>query len=118
ADFTATSYGGSVAFMATPQLRIGLTVAGNVLKADSDAKRFDFVGSAATGFTRSDILANEVSTHDSQKAISASLGILYRINDMVSAGFDYERSPRFNTTVNLQTNPGYRNPGAGTNQPL
>jgi long-subunit fatty acid transport protein len=125
ADFTATTFGGSLAYMVMPKLRVGLTLASNVLKADSDQIRTDFVQGPAFATNRNDvvptaILANKTSIHDSQRAMSASIGLLYEFNDMLSAGFSYERSPRFNTTVSLDFNPGFRTPPntLGTNQPL
>jgi long-subunit fatty acid transport protein len=125
ADFTATSFGGSVAYAVMPSLKVGVTIAGNMLKADSDQIRTDFVQgptfrSNPNDVVPSAILANQTSIHDKQNAISATIGVLYTVNDMVSAGFTYDRSPRFNTSVNYQFNPGYRTPPGttGTNQPL
>jgi long-subunit fatty acid transport protein len=117
ADFTATAFGGSVAYMVTNQLRVGVTVAGNYFKADSMATRFDFLNDLST----TNIIANQTSIHDTQTAVSAAIGALYKVNDMVTLGFDYGRSPKFKTSENLQTNAGFRTtntPPFGTNQPL
>ncbi len=126
-DFTGTSFGGSIAFQATTALRVGLTVAGNRLQADSSATRnatiFGPTYRQGTGnrndLSTSNIIVNQTSIHDSQNAIAASVGVLYKVNDMLSAGFDYERSPRFTTSENLQVNPGYNsNLALATNQTL
>jgi long-chain fatty acid transport protein len=103
ADFTGTAFGGSVAYQVTEGLRIGLTVAGNRLGADSEATRNDF----RADLTASNIIVNQTSIHDTQNAVSATIGALYKVNEMVSLGFSYEKSPHFNTTENLQRNPGF-----------
>jgi long-chain fatty acid transport protein len=117
ADFTATAFGGSVAYMVTNALRVGVTVDGNYFQADSAATRTDFLNDLST----TNIIANQTSIRDTQTAVSAAIGVLYRANDMVSIGISYGKSPKFKTSENLQTNPGFRTtntPPFGTNQPL
>jgi long-chain fatty acid transport protein len=117
ADFTATAFGGSVAYMVTEAFRVGVTVAANSFKANSTATRFDFLGDLST----TNIIVNQTSINDTQTAVSASLGVLYRASDLLSVGFTYGKSPKFNTSENLQTNPGFRTLNTapfGTNQPL
>src|SRR5262245_53536440 len=118
ADFTATAFGGSVAYNVTSQLRIGGTISGNRLKADSIGTRNAIIFS--TPPSASPIVVNQTSINASEMAVSGSFGALYKINDMVSVGFDFTKGPKFNTSENLQVNPGY-NPNLasrGTNQPL
>lgn len=113
-DFAATAYGGSLAYMVTNRLRLGVTVAANQLEADSVLTRTDFTGTA----TATNIIANQVSINDSQMATSVTVGGMYRTtSDKVTVGFSYTKSPRFNTEENLKTNPGYRGSPA-SNLPL
>ena len=119
ADFTATAFGGSVAYNVTNQLRVGFTVSGNQLKADSVGTR-NAIATFNPTLTASSIVVNQTSISDSQMAVSGSFGALYKFNDMVSVGFDFTKGPKFNSSENLLTNPGY-NPNLasrGTNQPL
>jgi len=126
ADFTGTAFGGSVAYMVTNALRVGLTVAGNYFQGDSVATRTAFIrgpnfATNPVDFVSSGIIASQTSIHDTQTALSASVGALYRINDMVNVGFSFEKSPRFTTSETFQTNPGFRTLAQspfGTNQPL
>jgi long-subunit fatty acid transport protein len=113
ADFTGTAYGGSVAYMITDQLRVGATVAANVLKADSQAVRTTLTINSQGQIVSSGIVANQTSIHDSQTAVSVNGGALYRINEMINVGFNFERSPRFNSSETLEFNPS-----ATANQPL
>jgi long-subunit fatty acid transport protein len=103
ADFTGTAFGGSVAYMATEALRVGVTIAANRLEANSLATRNDF----RADLSPSNIVVNQTSINDTQTAISATVGALYRVNEMVSVGFSFEKSPRFKTSENLQRNPGF-----------
>jgi long-subunit fatty acid transport protein len=128
ADFTGTAYSVSAAYMVTNALRVGVTVSGNQVNADSLATRTDFIRgpnfNATTNpndFISSGIIANQTSIHESQTKASASVGVLYRVNDMVSLGFSAVKSPRFTMSENLQTNPGFRTTNTlpfGTNQTL
>src|SRR5262249_49695785 len=84
ADFTATAFGGSVAYNVTDQLRIGGTIAANQLKADSVGTRNAFiVGSTFPGnpnaLSTSNIVANQTSIHASEVAVSGSFGALYKV---------------------------------------
>jgi long-chain fatty acid transport protein len=120
ADFTGTAFGGSAAYRATNALSVGVTIAGNYFQGDSRATRFDFLGSG-NAVVASTIVANQTTIHDTRWAMSASVGALYRVNDMVAVGVDYAKSPRFDTSENLTVNPGFRTlnvPPFGTNQPL
>jgi len=126
ADFMATAFGGSVAYMVTDALRVGVTLAANYFQADSLATRTDFIrgpnfATNPIDFVSSGIVANQTSINDTQTALSASAGALYRVNDMVNIGFSFEKSPRFTTSETLQTNPGFRTLAQspfGTNQAL
>jgi long-subunit fatty acid transport protein len=114
-EFRALSFGGSIAFQVTRGLRLGTTIAGNSFKANSNATRYRF----RNDLSRSNIIVNQSSIDDTQNAISASIGALYKANDMVSLGFSYGKSPRFKTSENLMYNPGNaENLALATNQPL
>jgi hypothetical protein len=56
----------------------------------------------------SNIIANETSIHDTQNAMSASIGALYRVNAMVNLGFNDEKSPGFKTSEHLRVNAGFK----------
>jgi long-chain fatty acid transport protein len=129
ADFTATAFGGSVAYNVTNQLSVGVTIAGNQLNADSDATRYGIIfgptypAPGRTGnlndLSTSPLIANQTSIHDTQMAVSGEFGALFKPNDMVSVGFTYAKGPKFNSSENLQTNPGFNsNPALGSNRPL
>jgi len=128
ADFTATAFGGSVAYNVSSQLRVGATIAANQLKVDSDATRYGIIfGPTYRGGTgnlndlgTSPIIANQTSIHDTQVAVSGAFGALYKVNDMVSVGFDFTKGPKFTSSENLQTNPGFNNNvlAGASNQPL
>ena len=131
ADFTATAFGGSVAYNITSALRVGVTIAGNQLKADSVGTRSAIVfgrnypapgqaGGDLNDLAKSSIVANETSIHASQMAPSAEVGVLYKVNDMVGVGFNYAKGPKFTSEENLQFNPGYdpQNVAGSTNRPL
>jgi len=60
------------------------------------ATRTDFIrgpnfATNPVDFVSSGIIASQTSIHDTQTALSASVGALYRINDMVNVGFSFER---------------------------
>jgi long-subunit fatty acid transport protein len=112
ADFTGTSFGGSIAYQVTGALRVGATIAGSRLQATSVATRRGFIAGPTFPGNRFDIVGtniirNETSIDDTQIAISASVGALYKVNEVVSVGVDYAKSPRFKTTENLRDNPGF-----------
>ena len=117
ADFTATAFGGSVAVNVTNALRIGATVSASQLKADSVATRtgiifgatYPIVGTQGNfnDLRSSGIVANETSIHASEIAVSGSFGALYKINEMVNVGVTYAKGPKFNSSENLRTNPGF-----------
>jgi long-subunit fatty acid transport protein len=118
ADFAVTSFEGSVAFMVTNALRVGTTIGVARLEADTEATRGSIIfGPRFPGdpsdLQASPIIANRTSIHDSQMAMLAAVGVLYRINDVVNIGADFTK-PRFNTQENLQTNPGFPTTNAAT----
>src|SRR5262249_40123669 len=114
ADFNARSYGGSVAFAITPQLRVGATIGASHLDASSQATRSGVIFGTAfpsnpNAITKSPIIDNQTSISDNKTAASGTLGVLYKINDMVSAGFTFAKGPKFTSSENAQTNPGFNN---------
>jgi len=119
ADFTATAYGGSVAYNVTNELHVGGTIAANQLKATSVGTR-NAIATFGSNPTTSPIVVNQTSIDASEMAVSGSLGALYKVNDMVNVGFDFTKGPKFNSSENLLANPGYNPniPSRGTNQPL
>ena len=130
ADFTGDSYGGSVAYAVTPQSRVGGTISANRVDLQSLATRngitfgASYPGPNQTGGNLNDlrgnnIIANQTSISDTLTKVSGSLGVLFKVNDMVSAGFSYSKGPKYTSSENLQINPGYNsNPALATNQPL
>jgi long-chain fatty acid transport protein len=131
ADFTATAFGGSFAYNVTAALRVGVTVSGSQLKADSVATRSaiafgrDYPAPGQSGgnlndLAKSGIIVNETSIHASQIKPSAELGVLYKINDMISVGANFAKGPKFTSEENLRTNPGFdpRNLAGSSNRPL
>lgn len=104
-DFTANTYAGTVAYMVTDQLRVGVTVGASQFKADSDARRntirFGNYPADRTALFDTGTLVNQSAIHDSKTAASANVGALYRVNDMVQVGFDYTRAPKFTVQENL-----------------
>jgi long-subunit fatty acid transport protein len=113
ADFTGTAFGGSVAYMVNDNLRVGATVAANMVKAQSRAVRTTLTRNAQGEIVSSGIVANETSIDDNQTKLSVTAGVLFKINEMVSVGFNYERSPKYSFSETLQFNPS-----TTSNQPL
>jgi len=110
-DFTGNTYAGTVAYMVTNQLRVGVTVGANQFQADSDARRnlirFGTNYPAdRTALFDTGTLVNQSSIHDSKTAVSANVGVLYRINDMVQVGFDFTKAPKFVVQENLANSSG------------
>ena len=99
AAFTATEFAGSAAYMVTNALRVGATVGTARLEADAEATRASIIFLPAwpadkSALLASPIIANRTSIHETQMAITWSVGALYRPNDMISIGGDFSKSPR------------------------
>jgi hypothetical protein len=101
ANFAATAFGGSVAYMVTDTLRVGVTAAANRLEVDTVATRRNFAPSNA--------INSETSVQESQMAMSVIVGLLFRLpDDKITIGGSYVRSPRFTiqeTLVNSSLQP-------------
>jgi long-subunit fatty acid transport protein len=109
-DFNGTSFGGSAAFMLNKHLRVGATIAANVLDLGAVATRYRFNSSlASTG-----IVVNETTISGTHTALSATVGALVKASDNVSVGFSYNKAPRYTTLENLQFNPSTTSNGALT----
>jgi hypothetical protein len=105
ANFTATAFGGSVAYMVTNALRVGVTAAANRLETDTLATR---TGTGRPGFpTPANIIVQQTSVNGSQMAMSVTVGLLFRLpDDKITVGGSYTKSPKFTVQENLQSNPG------------
>jgi long-subunit fatty acid transport protein len=119
-DFVASSFGGTVAFRATPQLQLGLTVSAARLKADSRGTRFRTAFGSGfptdpNAISASTVITNETSIDDSSSGTSLTLGALYHAGDRLRIGVQYVKGPDFTVDENFQTNPGL---ASNVNQPL
>jgi long-chain fatty acid transport protein len=128
ADFNAMSYIGTVAYAVTDQLRLGFSVAGNHLKAQSRATRFgvlfgtNYPARDLNDLSESATITNETTIDQTDNSASWGVGALYRPNERVSIGLNYAKGPSFSVAENRQVNPGFVNtrPPAccGPNLPL
>jgi long-chain fatty acid transport protein len=127
-NFTATSYAGSIAFAATPQIRVGLTVSLDRLNATSTATRFQFTcgGQPCTaanavefqvGNPLAPLIENQTSINNTSSALSMVVGALWLPTDKVSVGIQFSKGSNLNVSESLQANPGAFNNGV-TNLPL
>jgi long-subunit fatty acid transport protein len=127
-DLKATSFSGSAAFSVTKELMVGVSVSANRLTAKTTGTRYDFnfgptysASRPNTDLQPTNIIVNQTSIDDSNVAPGFSFGAIYRANEMVSAGFNYTKSPKFTvgerflrnaatTTPNLVPNTGFADP--------
>ena len=58
--------------------------------------------------TESRIIVDQTSIDDTSSAFGASVGVLFRPNEVTWIGFNYTRSPSFSIGESLLRNPGYQ----------
>jgi len=114
-DLKAASFGGSVSYALTKELMVGATISANRLTATATGTRYDFNFGPQFLQTHLDLqplttVINQTTIDDSSVKPGASVGILFRPNEMVQAGFTYTRSPRFKVGERFLRNAGGTNP--------
>ena len=114
-DFRGSSLGASVAVNVNKMVKVGFTVARDMLDAKTRATRFEVA--------RPDIVLDEASIDSSSSGTSATVGVLFKPTDKISAGITYTKAPTFQLQELYQFNVGdcefFTCPGGvPSNQPL
>ncbi len=101
-DLKATSFGGSVAYQPMKELMVGVTVSANRLTATTVGTRFDFTTPQLQPLST---VINQTSIDDTSVKPSATIGVIFKPNEIVQAGFTYTRSPKFAVNTRFLANP-------------
>jgi long-subunit fatty acid transport protein len=83
------------------ELMVGVTVAANRLTASSVGTRFDFTPQLQP----LNVVINQTSIDDTSVKPGATVGLIFRPNEIVQAGVTYTRSPKFAVNTRFLANP-------------